>query len=92
MEEGKPTIVEGTTPREASNVFVHNLEQARMRSDIRVLLRQYEDLQDTVNTLLTKVETIDHFVSLHANDMKDLNSEVTTIKDIIGKRAFRKKK
>lgn len=76
---------------EADKKFAdQEIEHAKARSDIRVLQRTCREQAEKINLLCLKMEILDKFIAGHANDMLAITSEINTIKDIIGRKAFKK--
>ena len=66
----------GTTPQEAS--------YARMKSEMRVMTRAYKQVLESLDVIRQKIEVFDKITRIH-------EQELTTIMNIIGDRAFKKK-
>jgi uncharacterized protein Yka (UPF0111/DUF47 family) len=89
-------IVEGPAlsaeQEKLEKVLEKSTKELAMASSLRVLERQYESLKIDIERMLYKIETLDKFISLHANDLKDVHVELKVIKDVIGEKAFKRKK
>jgi hypothetical protein len=89
----EPAIVTTDLPPiKEINAIPNGVEQAKTRSEIRVLQRLYEELEIKIDRLINKMETLDRFTGLHGDDLKDIHASLNTIENIIGRKHFKLKK
>jgi uncharacterized protein YjcR len=101
MEIPPKLVTTDLPPIKEVNIIPNGLEQAKLRdlqrlalqaSEIRVLQRQYEELEIKIDRIINKMETLDRFTGLHGDDLKDIHSIINTIENIIGRKHFKLKK